>query len=82
MKKYILGIDGMNCSMCEAHLKDAIFNKMNVKKINASHTKGQAIIFSQEEYNQNDFELVLKQTGYKVLSFNKEEAVKKLFTWC
>lgn len=81
MNKYILKIDGMSCTMCEAHVKDAIFNNMHVQKVNASHSKGEAIIFSENEYSIDDFKKVLDPTGYKALSLNKEEAVKKFFGW-
>lgn len=81
MNKYILKIEGMSCGMCEAHIKDAFFNNLKVKKVDASHSKGEAIIFSESEYSLEDFANVLKSTGYKVLSLDKKEAIKKLFGW-
>ena len=35
-------VDGMMCGMCEAHVSDAIRGALPVKKVTASHTKGQA----------------------------------------
>ena len=37
-------IDGMMCSMCESHVNDAIRNHLNVKKVSASHSKGEATL--------------------------------------
>ena len=37
-------VDGMMCGMCEAHVSDAIRGALPVKKVTASHTKGQAVI--------------------------------------
>ena len=37
MNKYILGIYGMRCGMCEAHVKDSVTKNIEVKKISASH---------------------------------------------
>ena len=39
-------IDGMMCGMCEAHVSDVIRSKFNIKKVSASHSKGQAVILS------------------------------------
>ena len=35
-------IDGMMCGMCESHINDAIRNAFSVKKVSASHSKGEA----------------------------------------
>ena len=40
-------VDGMMCGMCEAHVSDAIRDALPVKKVTASHTKGQAVILSE-----------------------------------
>ena len=40
-------VDGMMCGMCEAHVSDAIRGALPVKKVTASHTKGQAVILSE-----------------------------------
>ena len=39
MNKYVLGIDGMSCGMCEAHVQDVIRRNIDVKKVKASHLK-------------------------------------------
>ena len=39
MKKYIVGIDGMMCQNCEAHMSKAIEENFNVKKVQSSHEK-------------------------------------------
>ena len=40
-------IDGMMCGMCESHINDAIRNAFSVKKVSASHGKGEADIISE-----------------------------------
>ena len=40
MVQITVGVDGMACSMCEAHVSDAIRKAFPVKKVTASHTKG------------------------------------------
>ena len=35
-------VSGMACSMCEAHVNDAVRSALNVKKVTSSHGKGTA----------------------------------------
>lgn len=66
MVKIIANIDGMACSMCEAHVNDAIRKNLKVKKVKSSHRKGQTIIISQEDISQEDIKKALEGTGYEV----------------
>ena len=40
MIKTTLTIDGMMCSMCEAHVNDAVRDALQVKSVKSSHKKG------------------------------------------
>ena len=53
MVQITVGVDGMACSMCEAHVSDAIRKAFPVKKVTASHTKGQAVIVAENEIAGN-----------------------------
>lgn len=81
MNKYILGIDGMSCSMCEAHVQDAIYLKYNVKKAKASRTDKELVVITEQDISEEDFHKVLDPTGYRMVSFRREEAVKSLLGW-
>ena len=81
MNKYILGIDGMRCGMCEAHVEETIRKSINTKKIKASHIKNNVIVITEENLTEDDFKKILDPTGYKVTSFERTVAVKKLFSW-
>ncbi len=81
MNKYILGIDGMGCGMCEAHVEETIRKAVKVKKIKASHFKNNVVIITEENLTLENFKKILDPTGYIVTSFNKSLAVKKLFGW-
>ena len=68
-------IDGMMCSMCESHVNDAIRNHLNVKKVSASHSKGEATIISEDPISEGD-------SGYTILSVSsKPYEKKKLFSF-
>ena len=81
MNKYIIGIDGMRCGMCEMHVEEAISKSINVKKVKASRFKKQVLVFTELNLGKEDFEFILNPTGYRLTSFVREVAIKKLFGW-
>lgn len=81
MNKYILGIDGMMCGACEAHVQNEIRKKLNVKSVKASRLKNQAIIITDIDVSEEKFHEILDPTGYRITSFNEVEATKRLFGW-
>lgn len=75
-------IDGMMCSMCESHVNDAIRNHLNVKKVSASHSKGEATIISEDSISEGDIEKALDGSGYTILSVSSTPyEKKKLFSF-
>ena len=48
MYKTTLKIDGMMCGMCESHINDTIRKAAAVKKVSSSHTKGEAVVITEE----------------------------------
>lgn len=48
MTKYTLQVGGMACSMCEAHVNNAVRKAFPVKKVSSSHTKKQMVILSEQ----------------------------------
>lgn len=44
MVKITVGIDGMACGMCEAHINEAVRNAFPVKKVTSSHTRKETVI--------------------------------------
>ncbi len=81
MNKYILGIDGMACGMCELHVEEAISKSLKAKKIKASHIKNNLIVITDLEMSEDDYHKILDPTGYRITSFEKTLAVKRLFGW-
>jgi len=72
-------IDGMMCSMCEAHVCDAIRGTLAPKSVKASHKKGTAEIVADREIDEQTLSKALEPTGYKVLSVKSEPYEKKGF---
>ena len=47
MYQTTVGVDGMMCGMCEAHVNDAVRKAFPVKKVTSSHGRGQTVILSE-----------------------------------
>ena len=66
MVKMTLGVDGMMCNMCEAHVNEAIRNAFTVKKVSSS-----------QEIPEEKLSAVIGETGYKLTSYQSEPYQKR-----
>ena len=53
MLQYTIVVEGMACSMCEAHVNDAIRKAFPVKKVTSSHSKGQTQILCENRLDED-----------------------------
>ena len=82
MNKYILGIDGMRCGMCEMHVEDTLRKDFpNYKKVKASHLSATVVFITPLEISEKEFVDAFYPTGYRITSYQKTQAIKKLFFW-
>jgi copper chaperone CopZ len=77
MEKIVLTVDGMMCGMCESHINDAVRAAFSIKKVTSSHTKGQTVILTEQDLDEDALRKIIDQTGYTVVSVTKEPYVKK-----
>ncbi|MFR5704188.1 MAG: heavy-metal-associated domain-containing protein [Eubacterium ramulus] len=77
MVKTVLKIDGMSCSMCEAHMNEVIRNNFKVNKVSSSASAGETVIISDAELDIPWVKKQVKDIGYKVLSYEAELYEKK-----
>lgn len=77
MVKITLGISGMACGMCEAHINDTVRAAFDVKKVSSSHSKGETVIVAENEIPKSALKAVIDKTGYKMVSFKAEPYQKK-----
>ncbi|MBD5516717.1 MAG: heavy-metal-associated domain-containing protein [Lachnospiraceae bacterium] len=77
MIKLIVGIEGMACGMCEAHINEAVRNAFQVKKVTSSHTKKQTVIIAEKDITEQDLKDVIAKTGYEVIAISSEPYEKK-----
>ncbi|MBQ7523367.1 MAG: heavy-metal-associated domain-containing protein [Oscillospiraceae bacterium] len=71
-------IEGMACSMCEAHIKDVISKiEPNAKKLTASHTKGEATFLTETPVDEARLRQAIDETGYRVVAVSAAPQEKK-----
>ena len=68
MVKTVLGIEGMACSMCEAHINDAIRRNFDVRKVKSNRRKRTCVIESEEPLDPERIRSVIAETGYELTS--------------
>lgn len=82
MYKTIAKVDGMRCGMCESHVNDVVRRNSDVKKVNASHAKGEVVIVSEQPVDEQKLRFVVGEQGYAVGTVTSEEYNQKgLFGW-
>ena len=77
MMKYTVGVEGMACGMCGAHVNDAVRNTFPVKKVTSSHSKKHTVLVTQEPIDEVRLREVINATGYTVQSVNSEPYEKR-----
>lgn len=76
MIRTVIGISGMICSMCEAHISEAIRNAFPVRKAAVSRKQGNAVILSEKSLDETKLRRIVQQAGY-VVRYIKEEKVER-----
>ena len=81
--KTTMKIEGMMCSMCEAHICDAIRKAVPAaKKVAASRSKKEASFLTEEPVDNESLKAAIDATGYSCLGIESAPYEKKgLFGW-
>lgn len=78
MNKTTLKIDGMACTMCEAHINDTIRKAVpGAKKVSASFKKGEASFLTEDAIDLDALREAINRTGYTCLSAETAPYVKR-----
>lgn len=77
MVQITLGIEGMACGMCEAHINETVRNTFRVKKVTSSHTKKRTVILTEQDIPEQELKDAIAKTGYEVVSVCSEPYEKK-----
>ncbi|MDD7442673.1 MAG: heavy metal-associated domain-containing protein [Sutterellaceae bacterium] len=79
MVKMTVGVDGMMCAMCEAHVSRAVKDKFEVKSATADKGKKTCTVVSEQPIPEKELRAAIDATGYKTLSYKCEPFEKKGF---
>lgn len=77
MTKYSLRVDSMVCSMCEAHVNDAVRKVSPVKKVTSSYSKKQTFILSEQPLDKDAPRSAINGNDYSVGSISSEPYEKR-----
>lgn len=70
-------INGMMCSMCEAHINDAIRGAFNVEKVTSSRKKNRTVIVTNDDISDDKLKQLIESTGYEFVSVERSLYKKK-----
>lgn len=79
MTRYIIRTEGMACSMCEAHINNAVRNAFKVKSVTSSHKNGETVVITEQPIDVEQLGKVVSETGYKLIDILVEPYEKKGF---
>lgn len=77
MVKITVGIEGMACGMCEAHINEAVRNAFRVKKVTSSHTKKRTVILAEKDIPEQELKNAVAKAGYDAVSVSSDPYEKK-----
>ena len=77
MYETVVKVEGMMCSMCEAHINQAVRDALPVKKVTSSHKKGQTVITSKNPLDEALVRSAIDATGYRVLDVSGKQTEKR-----
>ena len=67
----------MACSMCEAHINDAVRKAFPVKTVTSSRSKKETTVLTETELDEDALRAAISATGYEVGEIRKEPWAKK-----
>lgn len=72
MIRTTLGIEGMMCGMCEAHINDAIRRSFDVRSAKSDRRRKRCVVVSEGELDRQRVARVVGDLGYDLVSMESE----------
>ena len=63
--------------MCESHINDAVRKMFPVKKVTSSHGKGETVILTESDIDEDALRSAINATGYEVKAMFQKPYEKK-----
>lgn len=77
MVKMTLGVEGMKCAKCEAHMDAAVRNAFQVEKVTSSHEKRETVLISAADIADEKLQEAVAGAGYELTGIARERYEKK-----
>ncbi|MBQ8798045.1 MAG: heavy-metal-associated domain-containing protein [Lachnospiraceae bacterium] len=77
MMKITLGVEGMKCVKCEAHMDDVVRKMFSVEKVTSSHENKETVILSKEDIEDEKLKEAVASAGYELTGISREPYGKK-----
>ena len=77
MVKITLGVEGMKCVKCEAHMDETVRKMFAVEKVASSHEKNETVILSAEDIADEKLKEAVESAGYALTGIAREPYEKK-----
>ena len=72
-----VGVEGMMCGMCEAHVNDAVRKAIPVKKVSSSHAKGETLIITEGVPDAAKIRQAIDATGSTVSTIDSKPYIEQ-----
>lgn len=81
MYRTTLGVEGMMCSMCEQHVREAVQkalerNLIEAKKVTASKSRKEVVVIAEHPVDERLMRSAVEVTGYETTHFRSEPHVE------
>lgn len=73
MYRTVLAIDGMMCTMCEAHVNDIVRKTCPGSSVRSDHRKGEVVVTSKDKPDIEAIDVAATAMGYRITSASIEE---------
>lgn len=77
MVKITIGVEGMKCAKCEAHMDETIRTMFSVEKVTSSHENKETVILSEEDIPDDKLNEAVAGAGYQLTGIAREPYEKK-----
>ena len=77
MVKITLGVEGMKCVKCEAHMDETVRKLFTVEKVTSSHENNETVILSEEDIADDKLQEAVAGAGYTLTGVTREPYEKK-----
>ena len=77
MMKITLGVEGMKCIKCEAHMDETVRKMFTVEKVTSSHENNETVILSKEDIEDEKLQEAVASAGYTLTGISREPYEKK-----